>query len=239
LEPRSAQKGKAMLHALHQAGHKYLKLLFVFVLAGSSALFFIGAAMPKPPAMLIIVIGAGLGIALEWSYFTVSCDLTQSISEGSKGGIARDLLYTIIGGVASWFLFTNAALHVGWAPADDLLGLSRKAWAMIMALLVVLVIFALSARRERPKNNADLQAIARSISIMLPDAPPAVQLQLLSAIAAEAAKHAIAAPAKHQALPAPASTPAGQTSPLTLPTVAANGQNGGAANGHSPFPGQP
>ncbi len=243
-----------MLHALHAAGHKYLKLLFVIVLAGSSALFFIGSAMPQPPAALIIAIGAGLGVALEWSYFTVSCDLTQSISEGNKGGIARDLLYTLIGGVASWFLFTNAALHVGWAPTDHLIGLSRQTWAMIMAALVVVVVFALSARRERPKNNTDLQAIARSISIMLPDAPPAAQLQLLSAIANEAAKYVTAAPAKkQQALPAPAApaitapaapaptqpaTPANSTpvlAPLPMKAPGVNGQNGGASNGNAPF----
>ena len=108
-----------MLEALHRAGHKYLKLLFVAALAGSSALFFIGSAMPKPPGIVIVVIGGALGVALEWAYFTVSCDLTLSISEGSKGGIARDLFYTLIGGGASWFLFTNAALHVGWAPRDS------------------------------------------------------------------------------------------------------------------------
>lgn len=231
-----------MLHALHQAGHKYLKLLFVIVLAGSSALFFIGAAIPQPPTLLVVVIGAGLGIALEWSYFTVSCDLTQSISEGSKGGIARDLLYTLIGGVASWFLFSNAALRVGWAPADDLLGLSRKSWAMIMALIIVLVIFALSARRERPKNVSDLQAMARSISIMLPDASPAVQLQLLSAIASEAAKHAIATPTKQQALPAPAgktstlssAMPAGQAITADFRTLQP-GESEAANNGHGTF----
>jgi protein-S-isoprenylcysteine O-methyltransferase Ste14 len=197
-----------MLDTLHKAGHKYLKLLFVLALAGSSALFFIGSAVPKPPTLLVVVIGGVLGVALEWSYFTVSCDLTQSVTERHTGAIMRDGFYTLIGAVASWFLFTNAALHVGWAPADDLLGLSRKAWAMIMAGLVVAVIFMLSARSKPPKSNTDLQAIARSILIMLPDAPDTVRLQLLSTIAGEAAKHtSIAAKDKPKALAAPKATP--------------------------------
>jgi protein-S-isoprenylcysteine O-methyltransferase Ste14 len=196
-----------MLDTLHKAGHKYLKLLFVLALAGSSALFFIGSAVPKPPALLVVVIGGALGVALEWSYFTVSCDLTQSVTERHTGAILRDGFYTLIGAVASWFLFTNAALHVGWAPADDLLGLSRKAWAMIMAGLVVAVIFMLSARSKPPKSNTDLQAIARSILIMLPDAPDTVRLQLLSTIAGEAAKHTSIAQGKPKALAAPKATP--------------------------------
>lgn len=178
-----------MLEALHRAGHKYLKLLFVTALAGSSALFFIGSAVPKPPTLVVIIIGATLGVAVEWAYFTVSCDLTESITEGHKGGIALNLFYTVIGGIASWFLFTNAALHVGWAPTDDLLGLDRTTWAKIMGVLVVVIIFVLSARRKRPKEATDLQSIARSVMILLPDAPDAIRLRLLSTVAVEAAKY--------------------------------------------------
>ena len=95
-----------MLDAVHNAGHKYLKILFVLALAGSSALFFIGAAVPKPPELVVIVIGAVLGIAIEWSYFVVSCDLTEAITEGNTGGIALNAFYTLAGGAASWFLFS-------------------------------------------------------------------------------------------------------------------------------------
>lgn len=178
-----------MLHALHHAGHRYLKLLFVLALAGSSALFFIGAALPKPPALLVVLVGAALGIAVEWAYFTVSCDLTESISERDGWGIARNLIYTLVGGAASWFLFTNAALTVGWAPHDEVIGLDRVTWAKIMALLIVAIVFILSARRQRVKDETDLQAIARSVSIMLPHAPAATRLHLLSVIASEAAKY--------------------------------------------------
>lgn len=145
-----------MLDALHNAGHKYLKILFVLALAGSSALFFIGAAVPKPPEAVVIAIGAVLGVAIEWSYFVVSCDLTEAITEDNTRGMVLNVLYTIAGGAASWFLFTNAALHVGWAPTDELLGLQCEHWAMIMDALVVLVVFALSARRKRTTAVADL-----------------------------------------------------------------------------------
>jgi hypothetical protein len=172
-----------MQDALHQGGHKYLKLLFVLALAGSSALFFIGPAIPKPPALVVVIVGAVLGLALEWSYFTFSCDLSEAISEGNKVGIFVNGVYTLAGGAASWFLFTNAALHVGWAPTDDLLGLSRQHWAMIMAGLIVLVIFVLSARRKRITNAVDLQAWGRGITLMLPNADDATRLSMLSTIA--------------------------------------------------------
>ena len=99
-------KDHAVLEALHKAGHKYLKLLFVLALAGSSTLFFIGTAIPKPPGLVIIMVGGVLGVAIEWAYFTVSCDLTESITRGHKGGVVLNLLYTLAGGVASWFLFS-------------------------------------------------------------------------------------------------------------------------------------
>lgn len=215
-----------MLEALHRAGHKYLKLLFVLALAGSSALFFIGSAVPKPPAMLIIILGGALGVALEWSYFVVSCDLTLSVTERNIGGMIRDGLYTVVGALASWFMFTNAALHVGWAPADDLLGLSRQTWAMIMAGLVVAVIFMLSARSKPPKSNTDLQAMARAIGIMLPEASDNVRLRLLATIASEAAKHS-EQPATRPAIEAP-STPADI---LKLPEEQPEEQP--ATNGHN------
>lgn len=213
-----------MQEALHRAGHKYLKLLFVLALAGSSAMFFIGPAIPRPPTLVVVLVGAVLGLALEWSYYTFSCDLTEAISDGNGGGIFVNLLYTLAGGVASWFLFTNAALHVGWAPTDDLLGLSRKAWAMIMALIIVVVIFVLSARRKRSTNQADLQAIGRMVTIMLPNASDEERLQLLATIANAAASKSRGAPKK--ALPAPAETLVElQTTP-----------GGVAANGNGSFP---
>ena len=171
-----------MMEALHKAGHKYLKLLFVVALAGSSALFFIGAAAPKPPGLVVILVGAVLGVAIEWAYFTVSCDLTESVTRGNKGGIALNLFYTLAGGVASWFLFTNAALHVGWAPTDDLIGLSRVTWAMIMAGLIVLIIFVLSARRKPNVSEMDMSAIARSIEIHMPNASQGVKVRILKAM---------------------------------------------------------
>lgn len=177
-----------MQDALHQGGHKYLKLLFVLALAGSSALFFIGPAIPKPPALVVVIVGGVLGLALEWSYYTFSCDLSEAISEGNKVGIFVNGLYTLAGGAASWFLFVNAALHVGWAPTDDLLGLSRQQWAMIMAALIVVVIFVLSARRKRATNAVDLQAWGRSVTIMLPNADDATRLSLLATIAKAASE---------------------------------------------------
>src|SRR5579871_6589877 len=199
-----------MLESLHRAGHKYLKLWFVIALAGSSALFFVGSALPKPPAIVVIVVGAVLGVAIEWSYYTVSCDLTEAITRGDKGGIALNFFYTLAGGVASWFLFTNAALHVGWAPTDDLIGLSRVHWAMILAGLIVVVVFVLSARRKPVQNEMDMSAIARSIEIHMPNAPQAVKMRILKAMLDEA-EQAVT----QQALPpgrvieaAPASRPA-------------------------------
>lgn len=220
-----------MQESLHRAGHKYLKLLFVLALAGSSAMFFIGPALPKPPALVVVIVGAILGLALEWSYYTFSCDLTEAISEGNRGGIVVNGIYTLAGGAASWFLFTNAALHVGWAPTDDLLGLSRTAWAMIMAGLIVVVIFVLSARRKRPTDQADLQAIGRAVTILLPNASDQERLQLLATIASAASK-------SHQAPALPAAA-----DPLSMPVVASNGhapsasaaQNGGASNGNHSF----
>lgn len=178
-----------MLRMIHEAGHKYLKVLFLLACAGSSALFFAGAALPTPPAPVVIGVSIALGLAVEWGYCTFSCDLTEAITEGNRGGIAISLVYTLLGGVASWFLFTNAAITLHWAPRDHLTGLDQKTWAMLMAALVVLIIFALSARRERVKDQTDLQSIARAVTVMLPHAPSSTRLQLLSTIAAEAAKH--------------------------------------------------
>ena len=213
-----------MQEALHRAGHRWLKVLFVLALAGSSILFFAGAAWPKPPALLVVVVAVILGAAVEWSYFVFSCDLTESISEGNKLGIAINLLYTLAGGAASWFLFTNAALHVGWAPVDDLLGLTRPQWAMILAGLVVIVVFVLSARRKRTTEAADLQAVARAVTILLPAADDATRLRLLSEIASAASK------SQAPALPAPASSyPPGQAITgqwQTLPPAAAPASNG-------------
>lgn len=203
-----------MLDALHRAGHKYLKLLFVLALAGSSTLFFIGTAIPKPPALVIILVGAILGVAIEWSYFVVSCDLTESITRGHKGGVALNLLYTLAGGIASWFLFTNAALHVGWAPTDDLIGLSRVQWAMILAGLIVVVVFVLSARRKPNVSEMDMSAIARSIEIHMPNAPQAVKMRILASMLTEAARYDHASA---NALPAGTSLPA--TNALPAPTV--------------------
>lgn len=192
-----------MQDALHRFGHKYLKTLFFLALAGSSTMFFIGSAVPKPPALLVVIIGAVLGCAIELSYFVVSCDLSESISEGNKAGIVINLLYTLAGGAASWFLFTNAALYVGWAPQDSLTGLTRQQWAMILAGLIVLVIFVLSARRKR-SDAIDLQSIGRSVTLLLPGADNSTRLRLLSEIASAASKSqgAIAAPVKPLELPA-------------------------------------
>ena len=178
-----------MLRMIHEAGHKYLKVLFLLACAGSSAMFFAGAALPTPPLPVVLGVSVALGLAVEWGYCTFSCDLTEAITEGNKGGIALNLLYTLIGGVASWFLFTNAAITLHWAPRDHLTGLSQTQWAMLMALLVVLIIFALSARRERVKDQMDLQSMARAVTVMLPHAPSSTRLQLLATIAAEAAKY--------------------------------------------------
>jgi bacteriorhodopsin len=212
-----------MLDALHRAGHRWLKILFVLALAGSSTLFFIGSVVDKPPTLLVVIVGAILGVAIEWSYFTVSCDLTESISEGHKGGIFVNLLYTLVGGAASWFLFTNASLVVGWAPRDAITGLSRQQWAMIMAALIVGIIFMLSARRKPNKNQADLQAIARSVAIMAPGLDAAEQLALLSAIATAGS----AATSKSHALPGARTMP-------TLPAPA-EAQNGASPHGKGSF----
>jgi uncharacterized membrane protein len=177
-----------MLHLIHEAGHKYLKVLFLLACAGSSTLFFAGAALPTPPTPVVLGVSIALGLAVEWGYCTFSCDLTEAITEGNRGGILLNLLYTLIGGAASWFLFTNAAISLHWAPRSPLVGLDQKTWAMLMAALVVLIIFALSARRERVKDQADLQSMARAVTVMLPHASSSTRLQLLSAIAAEAAK---------------------------------------------------
>ncbi len=219
-----------MMDVLHRTGHRYLKVLFVLALAGSSALFFMGAALPRPPTLLVVVVGAVLGVALEWSYFVVSCDLTEAITEGNARGIALNLVYTLAGGVASWFLFTNAALEIGWAPHDNLLGLPRQTWAMMMGALVVLVVFILSARRRRHESATDLQALARAVSLMLPDADDATRLRLLSEIARAASGQAFPKPSQSEAAsPAPA--------PLALPVIA-NGhkpESEGASNGHRSF----
>ncbi len=216
-----------MQEALHKAGHKYLKLLFVLALAGSSAMFFIGPAIPKPPTLVVIIVGAALGLALEWSYFTFSCDLTEAISEGNKTSIAVNLLYTLAGGAASWFLFTNAALHVGWAPTDDLIGLSRTQWAMILAALIVVVIFVLSARRKRSENAADLQSIGRVVTILLPNGTDAQRLALLSQIAQAAADSQSNAPARIEA------SAVEEASPLDQPELTAGAPDSASSNGHS------
>lgn len=218
-----------MQESLHKAGHKYLKLLFVLALAGSSAMFFIGSTIPRPPALVVIIVGAVLGVAVEWSYFTVSCDLSEAITEGNKGGVFINLLYTLAGGVASWFLFTNAALHVGWAPTDDLIGLSRTTWAMILAGLIVVVIFVLSARRKKPENTTDMQAIARAVTIMVPNAPASVQLRLLGAIATEAAKYGEGGQSM-PALPAGRESEDTSESPLSFPAIT-GGKDASNGNG--------
>jgi hypothetical protein len=204
----SNRKDRRMLRMIHEAGHKYLKVLFLLACAGSSAMFFAGAALPTPPAPVVVGVSLALGLAIEWGYCTFSCDLTEAITEGNRGGILISLVYTLIGGAASWFLFTNAAITLHWAPRDHLTGLDQKTWAMLMALLVVLIIFALSARRERVKDQADLQSIARSVTVLLPHAPSSTRLQLLSVIAAEAAKHE----ERQGATPARALPPGKQTS---------------------------
>lgn len=219
-----------MMDALHKAGHKYLKVLFMVALAGSTVLFFIGSAVPRPPALVIVIVGGVLGVAIEWAYFVVSCDLTESITRGHKGGVALNLLYTAAGGAASWFLFTNAALHVGWAPTDDLIGLDRTRWAMILAGLIVVIIFVLSARRKPNVSEMDMSAVARSIEIHLPNAPQAVKARMLMAMLTEVAKYdGEASPAK--ALPAPAD---GAASPLDLPKDTAESE--AASNGTGRFP---
>ena len=178
-----------MLRWIHEAGHKYLKVVFLLACAGSSTLFFAGAALPTPPTSVVLGVSIALGLAVEWGYCTFSCDLTEAITEGNRGGIFISFLYTLIGGAASWFLFTNAAIALHWAPRSPLIGLDQKTWAMLMAALVVLIIFALSARRERVKDQTDLQSMARAVTVLLPHAPSSTRLQLLSTIAAEAAKH--------------------------------------------------
>jgi hypothetical protein len=215
-----------MLRMIHEGGHRYLKVLFLLACAGSSAMFFAGPALPNPPTPVVITIALLLGLAIEWGYCTFSCDLTEAITEKNTGGVLISLVYTLIGGVASWFLFTNAAISLHWTPKDHLTGLSQTQWAMLMAALIVLIIFALSARRERVKDKADLQAIARSVSVMLPHAPASTQLHLLSVIASEAAKYEASVPAgkKPEALPTPTAQAVVITSEGTMPL-----------NGVSPF----
>ena len=197
-----------MVHLIHEAGHKYLKVVFLLACAGSSTLFFAGAALPTPPTPVVLGVSIALGLAVEWGYCTFSCDLTEAITEGNRSGVFISLLYTLIGGAASWFLFTNAAIASHWAPRSPLIGLDQKTWAMLMAVLVVLIIFALSARRERVKDQADLQSMARAVMVMLPHASSSTRLQVLSTIAAEAARHE----ERLGATPARALPPAGQAS---------------------------
>lgn len=226
-----------MLRWIHEAGHKYLKVLFLLACAGSSAMFFAGAALPTPPTPVVLGVSLALGLAIEWGYCTFSCDLTEAITEGNRGGILISLVYTLIGGAASWFLFTNAAITLHWAPRDHLTGLDQKTWAMLMALLVVLIIFALSARRERVKDQADLQSIARSVTVLLPHAPSSTRLQLLSVIAAEAAKHEErqTGPAPTRVLPPlPQATPPTQALP---PAAQAKAEEPPAEEGNGDQPG--
>jgi len=211
-----------VIDALHKAGHRWLKVLFVLALAGSSALFFIGAAIPRPPGLLVVLVGAVLGVAIEWSFFTVSCDLTEAITERDWMGVAKSGFFTLVGGAASWFMFVNASLYVGWSPVDAVLGLSRVAWSMIMAALIVGIVLVLSIRRK-PGKQTDLQSIGRVVTLLLPDASDQERLQLLSSIA-QAASGA-------KAVPTPAQ-------PLALPTVAANGhkpESEGSSNGAHQF----
>ena len=76
-----------MLHMIHEAGHKYLKVLFLLACAGSSTLFFAGAALPTPPTPVVLGVSIALGLAVEWGYCTFSCDLTEAITEGNRGGM--------------------------------------------------------------------------------------------------------------------------------------------------------
>lgn len=229
-----------MLKTLHRAGHRHLKVLFVLALASSSALFFMGRAVPNPPPLALMVIGGVLGVAVEWFLFTVSCDLTQSITERHMGSIARDLFYTVLGSAASWFLFTNAALHVGWAPTDDLLGLSRTHWAMIMGALVVLIVFALSARREKPESDIDIEGLARSIRVHTPDLDDQARLRVLAEYAGslERARQRMLETQKGnvvESLPATKATPT-PPSPLTLSKETPSAQESeGASNGNHSF----
>ena len=106
---------------------------------------------------------------------------------------------------------------------------------MLMAALVVLIIFALSARRERVKDQADLQSMARAVTVMLPHASSSTRLQLLSVIAAEAAKQGerqgtapgrIIAAASTRVLP-PAEQASREQSPAEGKQVPAEEGNGG------------
>jgi hypothetical protein len=227
-----------MIDSLHHAGHRWLKVLFVLALAGSSTLFFIGSAVPQPPALLVVIVGAVLGIAVEWSYFTVSCDLTEAITEGNKAGIAISGLYTIAGGAASWFLFTNAALVVGWAPHEEIIGLDRTTWAKVMSAFIVIIIFVLSARRKPVKNQTDLQAIGRMVTMLLPNASPQEQMKLLATIAG-AASGATQPPVTISA-PVPAKELPEARDHITAEFRAINdedlkAESRGASNGHATF----
>ena len=74
-----------MLRRIHEAGHKYLKVVFLLACAGSSTLFFAGAALPTPPTPVVLGVSIALGLAVEWGYCTFSCDLTEAITEGQPG----------------------------------------------------------------------------------------------------------------------------------------------------------
>ena len=89
---------------------------------------------------------------------------------------------------------------------------------MILAGLIVVVVFVLSARRKPNKSEMDMSAIARSIEIHMPNAPQAVRMRMLKVMLEEAEQAAI-----DEALPRLRTIEAARASRPTQPGVLKRG----------------
>ena len=169
--------------------HRHLKLIFVVCFIGSSSIFFDGGNIPVPHPVLG-AIGIGLGFGIELCYWMFSTDLTKAITKRDVGGILINLIFTLFGMGASWFLFTNAALVLGWAPKTAILpGVDRSHWAFIIGGVVSGLVLALSLRREHPKDETDITAIAYSVTRVAPYASNEEKLRLMGELSTASAKY--------------------------------------------------
>lgn len=174
---------------LHTFTRRHLKLIFVLCCIGSSAIFFDGDNIPVPRPVLG-VIGIGLGLGIELAYWMFSTDLTKAITKKDLGAIVSSLLFTLLGMGASWFLFTNAALVLGWAPKTAILpDIDRTKWAVIIGGVVSGLVLAMSLRREHPKDETDITAIAYSVARVAPYASNEEKLRLMGELATASSRY--------------------------------------------------
>src|SRR6185437_10039463 len=170
-------KDLTMRHAIQQAGHECLPLLFMLVATGTGVLFYLGNFWPgTPPGWIIVPVLVTLAICTEWLTFTFNQDMQDAFS--ARRGRGFPVVRALLASVVSAFIFATASSGL-WAPrgASD-----KELWAWILAAGVFGSQLLLKLVPEKARSPHSLQNVGAAIEAWMPEASVEEQARVASRV---------------------------------------------------------